>query len=160
MAGTTKTKFDRLHLIFVRLVEEWRKIQAPELHYLCDSLQKSLDQASTILDAEEPPPVTRSMLAQGMEQGLREMPLVLGDLHDETRTRAIRVFNHVVNEIAPEFFERDRARLRKIMERGRVRNEAEWYQLRHRLDEIEGESEYIEEISKIYSMLGAYESSA
>ena len=56
----------------------------------------------------------------------------------------------------PDFLERDKERLAKVLSRGHVRSENEWYLLQHRLDEIEGDPQHQEEIEKLWELMDSY----
>lgn len=107
---------------------------------------------------ESNPPVKRSALVAGLEQGLRETPLMLSTLPEAQRRSALKTFRRVVESNAPGFFEKDREALGKIVARGKIKNESEWYLIRHRVDEIEGDASQALELSQLYSLMDAYES--
>ena len=76
----------------------------------------------------------RSALATGMEQGLRETPMLLKSLTPAIRMQAAKALDVAIATHYPEFTEKDQARLEKIKARGRIRGESEFYLARHQVD--------------------------
>lgn len=126
---------------------------------LADTWNNALEKMHSIL-GEKNPPVTRSAMIGGMEQGLRETPVFFSTLPEAQRRVALQVFYRVVETHVPGLFKRDQDALKKIYVRGRIKNEIEWYLLRHRVDEIEGESSHASELERLYTLLGEYETAA
>jgi len=106
------------------------------------------------------PPVKRSALVAGLEQGLREIPLLLSDLPEVERRLALKTFRRVVESNTAGFFKRDQEALDKIVARGKIKNEGEWYLIRHRVDEIEGNSPQSPQLTALYKLIVAYENTA
>lgn len=126
---------------------------------LADTWDNALEKMHSIL-REKNPPVTRSAMTGGMEQGLRETPAFFFALPEAQRRVALQVFCRVVETHVPGFFKRDQDALKRVYMRGRIKNENEWYLLRHRVDEIEGELSHASELERLYTLLGEYETTA
>jgi hypothetical protein len=72
-------------------------------------------------------------------QGLRETTEVILslDLGKEISINVLRIFNSVVEKHLPNYFEREKKKLDRIISRGKIRNENEYYILRLHMDKIE-----------------------
>ena len=102
--------------------------------------------------SEAKPGVNRSALVAGLEQGLRETPLVLASLPEMERNSALKTFRRVVQSNIPSFFEKEREAREKVIARGKLKNENEWYLLRHRVDELEGNAAQVTELAELYKL--------
>jgi hypothetical protein len=81
----------------------------------------------------------RSALAAGMEQGLRETPMLLQSMRSEARKYAVQALAAAISAHYPAFLLKDAERLAKIKARGSIRGENEFYLVRHQVDLLEGE---------------------
>jgi hypothetical protein len=98
--------------------------------------------------------VTKSKVAAGLEQGLNEIPLILAT----ASPRARAAFNDALVGHYPEFLETQLLRLRKVIERGSIRSEREFYLSRHAIDLLEGDSASRSMLQQLYELVGRYES--
>ena len=153
------TRFEKLAEAYAQLGLEFRDIGNVKLVELVDTWDKSLFQMRSMLIVNKPP-VKRSALVAGLEQGLREIPSLLSELPEVERCLALKTFRRVVESNAPGFFERDREALDKIVARGKIKNEGEWYLIRHRVDEIEGDSSQSSQLAVLYKLIDTYENAA
>ncbi|WP_294768803.1 hypothetical protein [uncultured Rhodoferax sp.] len=136
--------FDQFHEAIVRLddptakrlVENWVGIRH---HYV------------------EPSGVPRSALAAGMEQGLRETPMLLQSMHSQTRKCAVKALAAATSAHYPDFLDKDAKRLAKIVARGSIHGESEYYLVRHHVDLLEGEASQNEELRLLYALVGKHE---
>jgi len=101
--------------------------------------------------------VPRSAVAAGMEQGLRETPILLGSMQPETRKEAAHALAAAITAHFPEFFAKDAVRLDKIKIRGFIRSESEFYLVRHHVDILEGESGREAEIAHCCELIDRFE---
>jgi hypothetical protein len=92
-----------------------------------------------------------------MEQGLRDTLIALEGHPSPIRERLTKAFRQILEEEAPDFLSRDSAKLTRIVKRGRLRNEAEYYFVRHRLDEIEGREAHRDETIVLMGLLDGFE---
>jgi len=159
MIKNRNSEFDQLYAAYTQLINEFRSLKHPKLDELANSLEKSFTQIDEWL-AQPTPPVTRSALVTGMEQGLRETPQILADFPAELRELALKAYWKIVEHYVPDFVEKDRELIEKVKERGKIRNEREWYLLRHRVDELEGREGHNSELDALYELLGEYETRA
>lgn len=154
-----QTKFTQLVGAYGHLGFELRTLGIVSLAELADTWDEALKQMHAML-SEKNPPYTRSVMVGGLEQGLREAPVFFSSLPEAQRHAALKMYRRAIEARVPDFFKRDQDVLRKVLARGRVKNENEWYLLRHRVDEIEGELSHASELEKLYTLLGDYETAA
>jgi hypothetical protein len=100
----------------------------------------------------------RSARAAGMEQGLRETPMLLESMESEARKCAAQALAAATSDLYPEFLIKDAERLSKIKARGAIRSESEFYLVRHRVDLLEGDASQGEELRLLYALMDRFES--
>lgn len=100
--------------------------------------------------------VTKSAIAQGLEQGLRELPLAFQKLPPEKRALANRALSSSVHRHAPDMLIKDQERLSKVLARGKIRTEAEYHLIRHQIDALEGIPENSSTLAKLYELEGKF----
>lgn len=105
----------------------------------------------------EPSGAPRSAFAAGMEQGLRETPMLLQSMHSESRKTAARALAAATLAHYPDFLVKDAERLAKIKARGSIRGENEFYLVRHQVDLLEGEPSQGEELRQLYELVDRFE---
>ena len=108
----------------------------------------------------EPSDAPRSAFAAGMEQALRETPMLLQSMQPEARKHAVRALAVATSAHYPDFMGRDAARFDKIRARGFIRTESEFHLVRHRVDLLEGEPGQAEILHLLYGLLGRFEGHA
>jgi hypothetical protein len=104
-----------------------------------------------------PEGIPRSALTAGMEQGLRETPMLLGSMRPEARKLAANALAAAITVHYPEFLSKDAARLEKVKARGSIRGESEYYLVRHHVDILEGHSGREEELRVLYELVDRFE---
>jgi hypothetical protein len=104
------------------------------------------------------PKQTSSQIVTGLEQGLREMPGLIGEVDSLWRGAVSKALYDAVAAEYPEFLKLETARLEKVMARGKIRTEAEFSLVRHRIAVLEGEPELAEELRNLYALVEAFES--
>jgi len=107
-----------------------------------------------------PVSASRSALAAGMEQGLREKSLLLQSMHAELRKEAAEALEAAIAENYPEFLAKDADRITKIKTRGAIRSDNEFYLVRHHADLLESNPSQQEELQLLYQLLDRFESRA
>lgn len=100
--------------------------------------------------------LSKTQLAAGLEQGLRDFPDVFVLVAPEWRGQVAKAFNAAIQSEYPEFLARDAERLEKVRSRGKIRTEAEYYLIRHQIDVLEGGSSDVL-LQELYSLADAYE---
>lgn len=101
----------------------------------------------------------RSALAAGMEQGLREMPMLLKSIPAEARKRAIESLSAAIVARYPDFLAKDAERLARIRARGAIRSENEYCLVRHHVDLLELRPHQEEELRLLYGLIDRFEAS-
>ena len=104
--------------------------------------------------------VPRSALASGMEQGLRETPMILGSMKQVNRAIAARALTAAIEAHYPDFFRKDEERLEKIRARESIRSEQEFYLVRHHIDVLEGDEARAQELPYWYALVECFEGKA
>ena len=99
----------------------------------------------------------RSAFAAGMEQGLRETPMLLRSMRPEARKVSADALAAAITAHYPGFLAKDAARLEKIKARGFIRSENEFYLVRHHVDVLEGELGREAELARLYELVGRFE---
>ena len=151
-------KLEALINVYKELAEELGKLNSPDLEPLLNSWSVSLGQVNEIINNPDNA-IKPSQIASGFEQGLRDTHLMLGDLNAQYRSSAIDIFYKVVGLHLPSFFQKSKAQLDRIVAKGNIKNENEWYLVRHRVDEIEGQSNNEAELEVLNELLGKFEAS-
>lgn len=101
--------------------------------------------------------VPRSALAAGMEQGLREMPMIFGSLEPASRAIVGKALAMAIASHYPDFILKDKARLEKITNRGSIRGENEYYLVRTRIDILEGDETHLSELVQWYLLIERFD---
>ncbi len=88
------------------------------------------------------------------------MPDLIGEVDIQWRGAVSKALHDAVAAEYPEFLRLEIARLEKVMARGKIRTEAEFHLVRHRIDVLEVEPELAEELRSLYALVEAYEARA
>lgn len=152
-----KTKFDLYFEICQRLVTALSNIDSARLSTIVDSYSKAVVQISEWV-SEEKNPVPKSEIAKGLEQGVNDLPLLIDDLEPPIRSAALAAYWDTLDSVIPDYAERLAKNIQRILKRGYIKSESEFYLLRNRLDQIEGSGS--EEESAIDQLLTQYETEA
>ena len=105
----------------------------------------------------KPSGAPRSALASGMEQGLRETPMLLWSMALEDRKRAAQALTAAISAHYPDFVSKEAERLAKIKARGSIRGENEFYLVWHRVDQLEGERDQEDELRLLHELVDRFE---
>ena len=100
----------------------------------------------------------KSQLASGMEQGLRELPMALRAERCAGRAEILEALHKAIAANYPDFFRHDEALLASIVDRSKIRNAKEYYLVRHRIDELEGDAGAVDECNRLYELIDRFES--
>jgi len=101
---------------------------------------------------------TPSQIAAGLEQGWRETPRLIGRVADAWRPAVAKAWTDATANEYPEFLTRERVQLQKILDRGKIRNGAEFYRVQHEIDVLTGRSALMAELQVLYALVEAYQS--
>lgn len=152
-----KTKFDAYFEICQELVAELSGLGSKELQPLIDGFSKSIEKIG-VWEADNNFPVPKSEIAKGLEQGVNELPQFFEEIEPGLRANAFHAYYSAVNAVIPGYQEKLANRIQRIIRRGKIKTESEFYLLRNRLDQIEGGGTNEESI--VSELLGKYEAKA
>lgn len=150
-----RTKYEKLVAVNQKLAENFSRIDHPNTQLLGKLFRRSGPGLWEKIGKTDPS-VTRSQIAAGLEQGLRDLSMVVAGQPEEVRSAAISAYRDAIQIEYPDFIEKNKQRLAKVLKRGSVRSESEWYLLQHRVDEIEGTTEHEEELGLLYKLVDDY----
>jgi hypothetical protein len=151
-----RSKLEKLIATFERFAEDIASVpdaHAQKLHKMGSEVRAFV---ATAREASPQPPT--SAIVSGLEQGLREIPVLVAGVADEWRVQISEALNTALAFEYPELLERDHACLQKVITRGNIRTKAEFYLVRHQVDLIEGVRDSEQSLHLLYSLLDAYES--
>jgi hypothetical protein len=129
-------------------------VDDPVVSALCSSWKSAKSTYEQALESG----VRKSQIASGMEQGLREMPTVLSAFENGKRAQVLVILHNFLVMTFPEFFEQDAQLLAVIIERSKIRSVREYYPVRHRIDELEGETSALDERGLLHKLVDEFES--
>ena len=149
-----RTKFDKLVAVYTQIGNDFEQLDHPVLGDLAAVCFRASDVKEQLKN--ETPPAPPSSAVSGLEQGLRDLSLIVMNTPEDIRTTAVGCYRRALQDHYADFLEKDRIRLQKVLDRGHVRSEGEWYVLQHRLDEIEGDPQHAEEVEKLWELMDNY----
>lgn len=148
-----RTKYDKLFNVFEQFYASFPELPDRRLSDLRDSWSLAKAQYEEFLSAGE----SKSRIAAGLEQGLRELPLLLADVEAKNRSQAIAALRTAVLTFYPQFAVKEAKRLEEILTTGKIRGENQYYLVRHRIDQLEGSGNSEPETSKLYRLIDDFE---
>ena len=148
------TRYDKLLATFEDLIAAISDVQEPMIAHLCSSWESTKNGYEQALRSG----ATKSQIASGMEQGLRELPMLFHEVSGEHRVQLLNVLHIAVTKNFPEFFKKDASLLTSVVERKKIRNAREYYLIRHRIDELEGDASNLGERERLYQLVDQFES--
>lgn len=156
LAPKAKPKLEVFMNLYEELGTAFQASRIPLLIEISANWAKSFEQIHAMLK-EEKPRATRSAIAAGMEQGLRDLPNILDSLSEQERRKVLNTYRRIVQSNLPNFFESELKKREQIIARGKIKNDREWYLLRARVDEIEADVSQTSELVVLYKLLDSYE---
>jgi hypothetical protein len=152
-----KTKFDVNFETCQKLVAALSGIGSNQLSPIIQGFSKSIEQINNwLIDSKFPVP--KSEIAKGLEQGINDLSLLIAELEPEYRSKAFSAYYEAVNSVSPDYFVKLNSKIQRILNRGKIKTESEYYLLRNHLDQIEGKG--TQEEKAVYDLLGDYETNA
>lgn len=148
------TRYDKLLATFKDLIAAISDVQEPMIAVLCSSWESTKYGYEQALRSG----VTKSQIASGMQQGLRELAMLFHEVGGQHRSRLLNVLHTAVAKNFPEFFKKDAALLASVVERNKIRNAREYYSVRHQIDELEGDASNFGERERLYKLVDQFES--
>ena len=100
---------------------------------------------------------TKSQLASGLEQGIRDTPEFIAMISPEWRAQVAKALDRAIQTAYPEFLVKDAERLEKIRVRGKIRTISEYYFIRHKIDALEG-TDNSDLLIELYEFADTFES--
>jgi len=146
-----RNKLARLIALFDQFHEAIGKLDDPLAKRLAESWARGRDQLATLAG------VPRSSLAAGLEQGLRELPMIFLSMPAEVRRSAAEALVAAIAEHCPQFAAKELALIASIKARGSIRGEREYHLVRHRVDVLESDPTQVDELQELYRLLDAFE---
>ena len=107
-----------------------------------------------------PPGVKPSQLAGGLEQGLLELPMLVGAIGAPYRAKVAQALHAAIESQYPAFLATQQARMAKIRNRGRISTESEFMLVRHAIDVAEGQIGEPGALPEMYGLIDVYEARA
>ncbi|KGM38520.1 hypothetical protein JY96_21675 [Aquabacterium sp. NJ1] len=149
------TRFDRLTAV----LDDFHRQLESEQHELIVRLRTGWALAKRdYSQALQAGTVTKSVIASGIEQGIREMPLLLQALPEQVRVVASQALCSALQQYAPDVQAKDMERLKKVVARGKIKGESEYYLVRHHIDALEGTPSDSALLSTLYALEDAFQS--
>ena len=154
-----RSKYDSLATIFDRLEAEFGKAGEPFGPSLAQSFAVARQQREADLGGPTPA-FPRSAYASGLEQGLRDLLVMLAasSVRDPSQKPLAQLLHRIIAEEYPDFLAREQRSLKEIVEHGRIRTANQFYRIRSRIDEIEGAASHLSELRQLYRLVDDYES--
>jgi hypothetical protein len=140
--------YERFGADIADVSDQW----AQQLHRTSSGVAGSV----SVLLAKDGAPKS-SQVASGLEQGLRETPDIIAAVSAQWRPAVAQAFRNAIAAEYPDFFSKDSQRLDKILTRGHIKTESEFYLVRHFVDALEDELDSATRVSQLYAMLDAYQ---
>lgn len=151
-----RSKYDKLFAVFESLCAQLASIPDDNARRLIGSWETAKVQYAQWLSDPESG-VTKSKVAVGLEQGLRETPQRLQRVAPQWRTQAVVALQAAIENEFPEFAAKQRDALAKVLSRGSIRGESEFYLVRHEVERLEGTTGAEALLSSYYGLLEAFE---
>lgn len=152
------TKSEKLLAAYARFAQAISGIPDEKVWELC-RVAAGVPAFVAEVRSRDPKP-TSSQITTGLEQGLRETLDLMGEVDIHWRGAVSKALHDAIAAEYPEFLQVETARLEKIMTRGKIRTEADFYLVRHKIDVLEGEPELSEALKRLYALVEAYEARA
>jgi hypothetical protein len=148
-----QTNFDRVLTVLEEMIPVWRDNSHKTSPAFADFLEKNLEGIKPGAPVHEK--AKKSEIAAGQLQFLREI------LHPSNRSGneiddALEKSRIIFGREFPDFFAMIHAKRDKIIERGKIRNEDEYYLIRDLVDELEGEPGRSQLLNKLYMMVDEF----
>ncbi|WP_434513251.1 hypothetical protein AB6Q56_11155 [Dechloromonas sp. ARDL1] len=152
-----RSKYDKLFAVFESLCAKLAALPDDNAHDLISSWEKAKVQCVQWL-SDPQSGVTKSKMAAGLEQGLRETPQRLQRIAPQWRGKAVVALQTAIENEYPEFVVKQRDALAKVLSHGLIQSESEFYLIRHEVECLEEISGSDALLSKYYGLIEAYES--
>lgn len=148
-----KTRYDRILVVLEEMIAVWRANPHESSLAIANFLEENLNAIKPGAPIHEK--ARKSEIASGQLQFLQEI-LHPGDRLDDESEDAWQESRIIFGREFPDFFAKIHARRDKIIERGKIRNEDEYYLIRDYVDEVEGDPDQSQLLEKLYLMVDEF----
>jgi hypothetical protein len=129
-------KLQRLISTLLRLAEAFERLGEPRLAELAASWRKAIPKYDSLLAGG----ASAASLSAGLVQGLSEVPAIVRSIKPEARARALQTYYSVIMREAPEFLKKLESSVTRMLGRGRIVTEQEYYLARAVIDASDSDS--------------------
>lgn len=150
--SSRRTKLQTLLAVFDRFHASLERIPGDTASAFVDNWRND---RTTYVDPPEG--IRPSQLSSGLEQGLREFPLIFQSIDKRYRAQITQALNQAIETEYPEFLTVQKTRVAKILDRGRIASESEYALIRHKIDLLEGQPEEKDKLEVLYKLIDMYE---
>ncbi|MBI1890217.1 MAG: hypothetical protein HYS18_06215 [Burkholderiales bacterium] len=155
MEHAVKTKAQKILAAYERFAQGIAAIPDPkaqELYRVAAGVPRFVEHTKS-----KQPQVTSSQIASGLEQGLKEMPALVGAVEAQWRWAVAKAWHDAISSEYPGFLQIEAERLQKILARGKIRTEGEFHLVRYQIDVLEAQPELAAELQVLYALAETYE---
>jgi len=145
-----RTNFDRILTVLEEIIPVWRNNSHKSSAGTAKFLEENLNAIRPGAPVHEK--AKKSEIASGQLQFLREF-LHPSNRHGNEIDSALEKSRTIFGREFPDFFAKLVAKRDKIIERGKIRNEDEYYLIRDFIDDIEGEPDQSQLLDKLCRMV-------
>jgi hypothetical protein len=156
MEPILKTKIQQILAVYERFSQSIAAIpdlKAQELYRVAAGVPQFVANFRSVQ-----PEADSSEIESGLEQGLHELPILVNEVEDQWRWAVSNALHDAIACEYPDFLEKDTARISKILARGKISSEDEFYLIRYRIDVLEAQPELAQELQQLYALINGYES--
>jgi hypothetical protein len=153
-----RTQYECLWAVYERFGNELKKCGETGALALAQAWDNGKSQHRKWLD-DPASKISRSSLAAGMKQGLRELPRLLESISPEARKHLRKILRQILCEEMPGLISKEVLELERILKRGKIVSENEYYLVRHQLDEVEGREAHRQEAVILMALLDRFDAS-
>lgn len=143
------SKYDKLMAVFEEFFEAMSGVPGKDFESFCKSWPGTKASYAAVLARG----VSKSAIAAGLEQGVREMPMIFGCLAMKDRAFAKDALSKALLSHYPDFASKNAARLAAILSTGVIRSENQFFLVRHRIDELEGITGSETQLAELYLLV-------
>jgi len=150
-----RTRLDKLLAVYERFgcaVDGFPDPAVQQLHGTCSGLASRARAKLSELGRAAAAP-----MASGLEQGVRDIPDFIAGVSPEWRPRVAQAFVRAVASEYPDFFKKDAKRWEKVLSRGRIESDVEFYLVRYQVERLEAEPDAGAQLEQLNRLLGEFE---
>lgn len=145
-----RTQYDRVLIVLEEMIPVWRNNAHKSSPKIADWLAENLANIGPGSDVLKQ--ARKSEIAAGQLQFLREF-LHPENRHGNEKDDALNKSREIFGREFPEFYAKLKATRERIIKRGKIRSEDEYYLIREYIDDIEGEPESSALLATLYELV-------